>query len=336
VAGVPNTESRTTSPRVAARAPTDRSIPVLACHGLRKRYGDLVAVDAISLEIAPGEAVGLLGPNGAGKTTTIKMLCGLLRPDAGEVLVAGERIGRRSPVARRAIGYVPHEIALYPELTATENLAFWGRLNDLSGRALAAKIDSVLDIVDLRPRAADKVREFSSGMQRRLNLAVALLGDPRLLVLDEPTVGVDPHSRGAILERLRELRASGVAMLYASHYIDEVERFCDSVAIIDHGALIATGRPADLIASLGGTQRLQIGAEGDMSAFIAAARAMADVRDATLVDGVARLVVVDAATAIPRLVESASVLGVTLNSIDIGTASLEEVFLQLTGRRMRD
>ena len=312
------------------------TVPLLACRDLHKKYGDRVAVDGVSFDVAPGQAVGLLGPNGAGKTTTIKMICGLMQPDAGEVWIGGVRVSRRSNETRKWIGYVPHDLALYPELTAHENLAFWGRLNDLKGSRLAAKIEWALDIVELRERARDRVREFSSGMQRRLNLAVALLGEPRLLLLDEPTVGVDPHSRGAILERLGELRGSGVAMLYASHYIDEVERFCDAVAIVDDGKLIATGRPAELIASLGGAQRLDIGADGNVGALLSAAISIPDVRDAKLVNGSVRLVVGDAAGTIPRVVQTAGALGVHLNAIHIGTASLEEVFLQLTGHTMRD
>ncbi len=312
------------------------TVPLLACRDLHKKYGDRIAVDGISFDVAPGQAVGLLGPNGAGKTTTIKMICGLMPPDAGEVLLGGVQVNRRSTETRKWIGYVPHELALYPDLSAYENLSFWGRLNDLKGSRLRAKIEEVLDIVQLRDRAHDRVISFSSGMQRRLNLAVALLGEPRLLVLDEPTVGVDPHSRGAILERLGELRGSGVAMLYASHYIDEVERFCDAVAIIDHGKLIATGRPTELVASLGGAQRLDIGADGNVGAFVSAAISIPDVRDAKVVNGSVRLVVGDAAGTIPAVVQTAGSLGVHLNAIDIGTASLEEVFLQLTGRTMRD
>jgi ABC-2 type transport system ATP-binding protein len=312
------------------------AVPLLAVRDLRKRYGDRLAVDGISFDIASGGAFGLLGPNGAGKTTTIRMICGLLAPDGGEVLISGDRVAQRSSPARRSLGYVPHEIAVYPELTAIENLRFFGKLNDLSGKQLADKVSFSLELVDLADRADDKVKEFSSGMQRRLNLAVALLGDPKLLVLDEPTVGVDPQSRGAILERLRELRTDGVAMLYASHYIDEVERFCDDVAIIDHGRVIARGTPSELIASLGGVQRLDVVVEGDVDAFVGAAFGIPGVEDAKLVDDSVRFVVGDAATAIPRVVELASSLGVHLSAIDIGTPNLEAVFLQLTGRTMRD
>ncbi len=311
-------------------------VPVLVCRQLVKRYNDRVAVDAVSFDVAPGEAFGLLGPNGAGKTTTIKMICGLLQPDHGEVLVGGAQVARGTTQTRRLLGYVPHEIALYPDLTARENLVFWGRLQDLRGARLAARVDEVLDVVDLRERARDRVSEFSSGMQRRLNLAVALLGEPRRLVLDEPTVGVDPQSRGGILERLDQLRASGVAIICASHYIEEVERFCDTVAIIDHGRLIAEGSPTDLVASLGGAQRLDVTASGNVGAFVTAAFALPGVKEAKLVNGSVRLSVEDAAAAIPRVVDTARDLDVFLSDIQIGTANLEEVFLHLTGRSMRD
>ncbi|MGQ0825663.1 MAG: ABC transporter ATP-binding protein [Actinomycetota bacterium] len=311
------------------------SVPILVCRDLRKAYGDRVAVGGVSFDVAPGEAFGLLGPNGAGKTTTIKMVCGLLKPDSGEVLIGGRRIDDRA-ADRRALGYVPHELALYPELTAHENLSFWGRLEDLRGAALGARIASVLETVDLRERAHDRVKEFSSGMQRRLNLAVALLGEPRLLVLDEPTVGVDPQSRGGILDRLGELRENGVALLYASHYIDEIERFCDSVAIIDHGSMIAYGTPTGLIRSLGAVQRLEIGATGNVGAFVSAAFAIAEVEEAKLVNGTVRLAVRDAAAAIPMVVKAAEDLDVSLFDIQIAGANLEAVFLHLTGRTMRD
>jgi ABC-2 type transport system ATP-binding protein len=312
------------------------AIPLLACRDLHKSYGTRAAVDGVSFEVAPGRAFGLLGPNGAGKTTTIKMICGLLAPDSGEVLIAGKKVTSRSHETRRSIGYVPHEVALYPEMSASENLAFFGRLNDLTGRELNEKISSMLELVDLADRRNDKVREFSSGMQRRLNLAVALLGDPRLLILDEPTVGVDPQSRGGILDRLRELRAEGVALLYASHYIDEVERFCDDVAIVDQGKVIANGSPQSLIASLGGVQRLEVVVDGNVGAFLNAAYCIPDVSDAKLVNGSVRLMVRDAPRAIPAFVSTAQKVDVQVTAIDVGMPSLEEVFLKMTGRSMRD
>jgi linearmycin/streptolysin S transport system ATP-binding protein len=321
--------------RATGRAAAPAAVPVLACRDLVKAYGDRTAVAGVSFDVFPGQAFGLLGPNGAGKTSTIKMICGLLEPDRGEALIGGKRVAR-SAEARRLLGYVPHDIALYPDLSAYENLEFWGRLYGLRGKRLTQRVDYALEVVDLVERRHDRVGEFSSGMQRRCNLAVALLGEPRLLVLDEPTVGVDPQSRGAILERLEELRASGVALLLASHYIDEVERFCDSVGIIDHGKLVVHGRPADLIASLGGAQRLEVEAAGNVGALIQTAFAMPGVHQARLIDGSVRLSVDNAAATLPALVEAAHALGVELSSIDIGTANLEAVFLHLTGRTMRD
>ncbi len=311
-------------------------VPILACRELRWSYGDRVAVDDVSFDIAPGEAFGLLGPNGAGKTTTIKMICGLLPPVAGEIFIAGHRVEGDAIAAKRHLGYVPHELALYTDLTANENMEFFGRMCGLRGKDLTSRVNETLEIVSLHDRAKDLVAEFSSGMQRRLNLAVALIANPTLLVLDEPTVGVDAQSRGAILDRLEELRATGVALLYASHYMEEVERLCNEVGIIDHGKLIAHGTPQQLIASLGGSQRLTLGATGDLGRFVGEVYALPGVGEALIIDGSVRMIVDDAAATIPTVVTIAGRLGVELSAIEIGTDNLEAVFLQLTGRTLRD
>ena len=213
--------------------------PVLECAGLRKRFGELEAVRGVGFRIDPGETYGLLGPNGAGKTTTISMVCGLLEPDDGEVLVCGAPLTVSSVREREAIGYVPQEIALYPDLTGRENLRFFGRLYDLSGADAGRRAAEVLEIVGLAERADDRVRTYSGGMQRPLNIAVGLLHRPRLLVLDEPTAGVDPQSRNAILEAVEVLAGEGLAVLYTTHYMEEAERLCDRVGIIDSGLLQA-------------------------------------------------------------------------------------------------
>ena len=311
-------------------------VPVLACRDLRWSYDNRQAVDGVSFEIAPGEALGLLGPNGAGKTTTIKMICGLLPPNDGEIFVAGKRVVGDAIEAKRLLGYVPHELALYPDLTAAENLEFWGRLYGLRGKELATRVAESLDIVSLGDRAKDLVREFSSGMGRRLNLAAALIGSPSLLILDEPTVGVDAQSRGAILDRLEYLRSTGVALLYASHYMEEVERICNAVAIIDHGKVIAQGSPNELIASLAGSQRLELRATGDVGRFVADVYNVPGVSEAQIVDDKIIVGVDDVAAAIPAVVRAAASAGVTLTGIEIGTVNLEAVFLQLTGRTLRD
>ena len=223
-------------------------VTVLRCEGLRKRFGDRTAVDGVGFTIAAGEAYGLLGPNGAGKTTTISMLCGLLRPDAGEVAVDGHRMDAEPFAAKALIGYVPQDLALYPDLSARENLEFFGRMQGLVRADLRARVAEALDVAQLADRADDRVEAYSGGMKRRLNIAVGLLHRPRLLVLDEPTVGVDPQSRAAILDTVEALNREGMALLYTSHYMEEVERVCHRIGVMDQGRLIAEGTHDELIA----------------------------------------------------------------------------------------
>src|SRR5690242_2386517 len=222
--------------------------PLLSAVQLRKSFGDRIAVADVGFEIAPGEAYGLLGPNGAGKTTTIRLVCGLLTPDGGSVEVTGIPVSTGATRVKARIGYVPQEVSLYPDLSARENLAFFGRLYRLSGAALRARVDEVLDLVDLRDRGNDRVESYSGGMRRRLNIGASLLHHPELLVLDEPTVGVDPQSRHAIMESIRALGATGLAVLYTTHYMEEAERLCDRVGIIDRGRLVAEGTRRELVA----------------------------------------------------------------------------------------
>jgi ABC-2 type transport system ATP-binding protein len=213
---------------------------------LRKSFGDLTAVDGVSFTVKPGELVGLLGPNGAGKTTTVSMISALLRPDAGEVRVNGSVLDGDTDPSKRRIGLVPQDIALYEDLSARENLRFFGSLYDLDRDALDAAIQARLTLVGLADRAGDRVSKFSGGMKRRLNLAAGLLHDPDVILLDEPTVGVDPQSRNAIFENLETLKAQGKALLYTTHYMEEVERLADRVVIIDHGKAIANDTVAGL------------------------------------------------------------------------------------------
>ena len=226
---------------------TDATSPVLtdtvmldAAH-LSRRFGSRLAVDDVSFQVAPGETYGLLGPNGAGKTTTIRVVCGLLAADGGEVSVSGMPVSTSTRRAKAQIGYVPQDVSLYPDLTARENLSFFGRLYRLSSKTLRERVDEVLDLIDLTDRGDDRVESFSGGMKRRLNIGASLLHRPRLLVLDEPTVGVDPQSRHAILESIQTLGSAGLAVLYTTHYMEEAERLCDRIGIIDHGHLIAEG-----------------------------------------------------------------------------------------------
>jgi len=219
---------------------------MLEIRNLRKAYGSLIAVDDVSLSLIPGQMLGLLGPNGAGKSTTVSMIAGLVTPDRGEVLIAGVRLAGDTDPAKRRIGLVPQDLALYDELCPTDNLRFFGGLYGLRGETLAAAIDRVLKLVGLADRARDRVGTFSGGMKRRLNLAAGLLHDPDILLLDEPTVGVDPQSRNAIFDNLEFLKSQGKALLYTTHYMEEVERMADRIVVIDHGKVIANDTLAGL------------------------------------------------------------------------------------------
>ena len=228
---------------------------MLEVRGVRKTFGDLVAVHDVSFALNAGEVVGLLGPNGAGKTTTVAMIAGLIVPTAGEVLVAGAPLSGDTDPKKRRIGLVPQDLALYEELSAVANLRFFGALYDLTPSALERAIESSLALVGLADRARDKVSTFSGGMKRRLNLAASLLHDPDILLLDEPTVGVDPQSRNAIFTNLETLKARGKALLYTTHYMEEVERLADRIVVMDHGKVIAEDTLSGLqsrVATVGG------------------------------------------------------------------------------------
>jgi ABC-2 type transport system ATP-binding protein len=310
--------------------------PVLECRGLTKRFGDRLAVDHVGFEIRAGETYGLLGPNGAGKTTTISMICGILGRDAGEVVVDGQPIDVASTNAKGAIGYVPQDLAIYPDLTALENLLFFGRLYGLRGAALGRRADEILDIIDLRDRAKDRTESFSGGMKRRLNIGIGLLHAPKLLVLDEPTVGVDPQSRNAILSSVEALSAEGMGILYTTHYMEEAERLCDRVGIIDLGHVIAEGTRRELVTLVGGLDRVTLLATGELELAAAAARRIEGVHEATAGDGGLDLLVSNARSILPRLLQDISVDGVSIRSVEVIEPDLEAVFLHLTGKALRD
>jgi linearmycin/streptolysin S transport system ATP-binding protein len=309
---------------------------VLACADLRKRFGDRVAVDGVGFEIRPGETYGLLGPNGAGKTTTISMICGLLPADGGEVLVAGRRVDPHATAARAAIGFVPQEIAIYPDLTARENLRFFGRLYGLSGKALDHRCDEVLEIVDLADRADERTEHYSGGMKRRLNIGLGLLNLPELLVLDEPTVGVDPQSRNAILGSVERFGEQGMAVLYTTHYMEEAERLCDRIGIVDQGELKAEGTRGELVALVGEHDRVRLAGSGTLDAAAAACEALPAVQTASVSDGSLDLIVDGARGMLPELLAVATAAGAAVKSVDVEEPDLEAVFLQLTGRALRD
>lgn len=322
------------APDPAATDPTD---PVLEASHLAKAFGGQPAVDDVSFAIAPGEILGLLGPNGAGKTTTIKLISGLLTPDLGTVTVAGETATTPSPEMRRHIGYVPQDIALYLDLNARENLRFFGRLYGLRGKDLKARTDEVLRLVELHERADERVDQFSGGMKRRLNIAAALLHRPRLLVLDEPTVGVDPQSRLAILDQVQKLtRDDGVAVLYTTHYMEEAERICDRVAIMDHGRIVATGDRRELVSLVDEDDRVELRASGNLDAFAAGCEQLPGVQRATVSDGAVHLLAREARGLLPSILEAADRFDVELRSVEVIEPDLEAVFMHLTGTALRD
>jgi ABC-2 type transport system ATP-binding protein len=321
----------------AEPTPSDgRTLPVLTCSGLRKRFGDRQAVDGVGFEIAPGETYGLLGPNGAGKTTTISMISGILSRDEGTVHVVGEPLDVDTTDAKRLVGVVPQDLAIYPDLSALENLDFFGRLYGLGGAALKERVRDVLAIVELTDRAKERTAHYSGGMKRRLNIAIGLLHRPRLLILDEPTVGVDPQSRNAILESVEALGTEGIGILYTTHYMEEAERLCDRVGIMDEGRIIAEGTRDQLVRLVGGTDQVTLAATGDINAAAAALAGIDGVAQATARDGGIEILVPDAGAVLPRLLETTAAAGAAVRSVEVDEPDLEAVFLHLTGKALRD
>jgi len=309
---------------------------VLRADGLVRRFGERVAVDGVGFEIRRGETYGLLGPNGAGKTTTISMVAGILEPDAGSVTVAGLEMTTRAGKAKSRIGLVPQEVALYSDLSAVENLRFFGRLQGLSGAALATRIRTVLEVVGLSDRGGERIDGYSGGMRRRANIAAGLLHEPELLILDEPTVGVDPQSRNQILESIETLGGAGLAVLYTTHYMEEAERLCDRVGIIDEGRIVAEGTRRELVARVGEHDRIAVSAAGDLRAFVERCRALSGVASAEPADGGVEVLATGAAALLEPLVSAARESGTRITGIEVREPDLESVFLHLTGRALRD
>lgn len=311
---------------------------ILEARGLAKHYGNVVAVKGVSFEIKRGEIFSLLGPNGAGKTTTISMLSTLYTPTRGDALIAGHSVTHEPMAVRRIIGVVPQELALYEDLTARENLAFWGQMYGLSGRALSQRIDEVLEQVGLTERAKDRVKTYSGGMKRRLNIGIGLIHKPQLLFMDEPTVGIDPQSRRAILDAIKELNRQGMTILYTTHYMEEAQELSHRVGIMDHGELIALGNQAELTRQVGESETLvvHLGAHEDAEAIAQTLRHIPGVLQASASDHQVALTTRQAKEILAPLVAQADARGIKIYSIDIREPNLEAVFLHLTGRALRD
>lgn len=311
---------------------------ILEVHDLVKKYGEITAVNGISFNIHEGEIFSLLGPNGAGKTTTISILSTLFPSTSGDAIIAGHSVTREPMAVKRVIGVVPQEIALYDDLTALENLNFWGQMYGLSGKALSKRVDEVLDQIGLKDRAKQRIKTYSGGMKRRVNIGVGLLHKPKLLFMDEPTVGIDPQSRRAILESVKEMNHAGMTILYTTHYMEEAEELSNRVGIIDHGELIALGTQAELTAQVGETDTLILHlGENEDSAFMATAlMEMPGVLQANATNHEVAIVTYSAEELLAPVVSRSNELGIKIHSIDMREPNLEAVFLHLTGRALRD
>lgn len=311
---------------------------ILEVQNLVKNYGDFQAVKGVSFNIQEGEIFSLLGPNGAGKTTTISMLSTLYEPTSGDATVAGHSVTKNPMGVRNAIGVVPQDLALYEDLTAKENLIFWGQMYGLSGKALSSRVDEVLEQIGLVDRAKDKVKTYSGGMKRRVNIGVGLLHKPKVLFMDEPTVGIDPQSRRAILDTVKDLNKQGMTVLYTTHYMEEAEELSNRVGIIDHGELIAIGTQKELTRQVGETETLilHVGENEDPSALVSALKGLPNVIDANVVHNQISIVTPSAKDVLASVVTKANERGIKIHSIDIREPNLEAVFLHLTGRALRD
>jgi ABC-2 type transport system ATP-binding protein len=311
---------------------------ILEVHNLVKKYGDFIAVKGVSFDIQQGEIFSLLGPNGAGKTTTISMLSTLYDPTDGDATIAGHSIRKNPDAVRRVIGVVPQEIALYEDLTARENLQFWGQMYNLGGKALASRIDEVLEQIGLVEKAKDRVKTYSGGMKRRVNIGVGLLHKPQLLFMDEPTVGIDPQSRRAILDTVKDLNAQGMTVLYTTHYMEEAAELSSRVGIIDHGEMIALGTQKELTQQVGQAETLilHVSESDDPEALAATLAGLEGVIQAQATDHEVSVITPDAEDVLASVVGAANERGIKIRSIDIREPNLEAVFLHLTGRALRD
>jgi len=331
---------------------------IIEVKDLVKRFGDNTAVGGVSFSMAEGEVFGLLGPNGAGKTTTISMISCLIAPTSGDVVVDGASVTTDAASVKKALGIVPQDIALYPTLTALENLRFWGRMYGLSGALLDERLEEALETAGLADRANERIEKYSGGMKRRVNIAAGIMHHPRLLLMDEPTVGIDPQSRNHILETVKELNRRGMSVLYTSHYMEEVEFLCDRVGIMDHGKLIALGTIDELKKLVGDDNVISVRVNELPAGALEALRALPGVESVSSSGGIdaepaegddaaeqaepadtavtVEVLSKDSGAVLASVVTTLAGLDAKVLAIDVREPNLESVFLHLTGKSLRD
>ncbi len=309
---------------------------MIEVEGLRKQYNDLVAVDDVNFVARPGEIFGLLGPNGAGKSTTIGCVSGLLHPTAGRIRVLGHDVTTDGPASRARLGVVPQELAIYEDLSARENLAYWGAAYGLRGAQLKERVNAALTVSGLADRAKEPVRKFSGGLKRRVNFACGIVHQPAALLLDEPTVGVDPQTRVRLLDLVHEQAASGAIVIYTTHYMEEAEKLCDRLAVIDHGKIIAEGTLQQLRALLGEKDLVRVTGRFDCSVIPEAIRRVPDVELVHCAEDLVTLAAPEASKRLPDIFRVLSSAGFDVRETTITQPSLESLFIKLTGKELRE
>lgn len=311
-------------------------ITAIEVQGLEKKYSDVHAVKGIDFVIRTGEIFSLLGPNGAGKSTTISLLCCLIKPTRGDAAILGNSVITKPMEVKRVIGVVPQEIALYPDLTACENLQFWGKLYGLFGQRLRSRIEKVLEVVGLSERRKQTVRHYSGGMKRRLNIAIALLHDPQIIIMDEPTVGIDPQSRRHILENVKKMNGEGKTILYTTHYMEEAQEISSRIAIMDRGEIIAVGTHTELVRFVGEQNRIDFVVAGHPEKVEAEWKKVNEVGAVVRQENTITVLTENSNAVLPTLFTAANRLESHISSVNIMEPNLESVFLQLTGHSLRD
>ena len=309
---------------------------MIQVEGLRKEFGELVAVDRVTFTAKAREIFGLLGPNGAGKTTTIGCMCGLLAPTAGQVRVLGHDVVQDGVAARRALGVVPQEIALYDDLSAAQNLTYWGGAQGMRDHTLKSRIAEVLELTGLQDRAREPVKNFSGGMKRRLNFACGIVHQPKVLLLDEPTVGVDPQTRVRLLELVRDQARAGACVVYTTHYMEEAESLCDRLAVIDHGKVIALGTLPELRAMMGERDLLRLAGSFPLQPTLAALHELGGVEVVQSEEHLLTLSLADASRRLPALFSALTAAGAEVKETTLTQPSLESLFIKLTGKELRE